>query len=161
MRRGFSLSVLALSLTAAPLAADPVGAPANEPPLTIEIGSGLTFSRLALTGKDGGSAAIDPQSGARSTDGGLVALGGMAVQGRARITGVPLRAVRVDLPRTVTMSTANGGEAILTDLATDLPAWPTLDATGTLEFSFGGRLTVPAGASGRLRGRIPISVDYN
>lgn len=161
MRFGFSTPILSLLLAAAPLAADPSDAPAEEPPLTIEIGSGLTFSRLALTGKDGGSAAIDPQSGTRSTDGGLVALGGLAVQGRARITGVPLRPVRIDLPRTITMTTASGGEATLSDLITDLPAWPVLDATGTLEFSFGGRLTVPPGASGRLRGRIPISVEYN
>lgn len=161
MRHGFLKPVLALALTSAPLAAEPLDASAEQPPLTIEIGSGLTFSRLALTGKDGGSAAIDPQSGARSTDGGLVALGGMAVQGRARITGAPLRAVRVDLPRSIAMTTSTGEEALLTDLATDLPAWPVLDATGSLEFSFGGKLTVPPGASGRLRGRIPISVDYN
>jgi hypothetical protein len=161
MRLGFSTPILAFLLSAAPVAADPANTPADEPPLTIEIGTGLVFSRLVLTGKDGGSAAIDPQRGTRSTEGGLVALGGMAVQGRARITGVPLRPVRVDLPRSITMTTASGGEAVLTDLATDLPAWPVLDASGTLEFSFGGRLTVPPGASGRLRGRIPISVEYN
>lgn len=161
MRRGFPILGLAIALTAAPLAGEPTATPGEEAPLTIEIGSGLTFSRLALTGKGGGSAAIDPQSGQRSTDGGLVALGGMAVQGKARITGAPLRAVRVDLPRSVAMTTSSGGEAQLSELTTDLPAWPVLDASGTLEFSFGGRLTVPAGATGRLRGRIPISVDYN
>jgi hypothetical protein len=161
MRLWLLIPSVALALTAVPLAGEPLAAPDDQPLLTIEIGSGLTFSRLALTGKDGGSAAIDPQSGARSTEGGLVALGGMAVQGRARISGVPLRPVRIDLPRSVTMTTSTGGEAVLSDLTTDLPSWPVLDASGTLEFSFGGRLTVPPGASGRLRGRIPISVDYN
>lgn len=161
MRTGIFPLLLCLVGAAAPLAAEPSRAPGEEAPLTIEIASGLTFSRLALTGTSGGSVSIDPLSGARSTDGGLVGLGGATLQGHARITGTPGRAVRIDLPRTVTMTTADGSEARLTDLVTDLPAWPVLDASGALEFSFGGRLEVPAGATGRLRGRIPISVDYN
>ena len=162
------LSALALFCAAAPLAAeDPcvlcdLPRPgAEEPPLTIEIASGLVFSRLALSGDTGGSAAIDPLTGARSIVGGLVGLGGISVQGRGRITGAPGRSIRVDLPATVAMSTTGGGNAELTDLVTDLPAFPVLDATGSLDFGFGGTLRLSGAASGKLRGRIAISVDYN
>lgn len=133
----------------------------GEAPLAIEIEGGLEFSRMALTGSNGGSAAIDAGSGARHTDGGLVDLGGMTMQGRGRITGTPLRPVRIELPRSVTMSAPDGTTAQLLDLATDLPAFATLDSSGTLEFAFGGRLQVSGAHGGVFRGRIPISVDYN
>lgn len=134
---------------------------ANERPLAIEIISGLTFSRLALTGQGDASATIDPQSGNRQVSGGVVELGGVAVQGRGRITGTPNRRVRVDLPGSVTMTGSESGSATLTDFTTDLPAWPVLDSSGTLEFSFGGRLRIQGTIGGNLRGRIPITVDYN
>jgi hypothetical protein len=130
-------------------------------PLRIEIVSDLEFSRMALTGREAGKAAIDPQTGSRRIDGGLVGLGGFTLKGRARITGEPLRAVRIDLPPAIAMTTAGGGQAELTDLVTDLSAFPVLDASGRLEFSFGGSLSVTAASGGTLRGRIPISVDYN
>lgn len=164
-----ALALLALTTAAAPVAAQEVcaiclgagQAKPGEQPLTIEIGSGLVFSRMALTGGDGGSAAIDPQSGHRSLDGGLIGLGGITVQGRGRITGAPGKAVRIDIPRRVMMSATVGGEAELVDIATDLPAYPVLDGNGVLEFGFGGTLRVTGAASGKLRGRIPISVEYN
>lgn len=133
----------------------------GERPLTIEISTGLAFSRLAIAGQDGGSAAIDPQTGAKTTGQGLVDLGGSAVQGRGRISGTPGRTVRIDLPRSVTMSSTDGSTVVLTELTTDLPAWPVLDSSGILEFSFGGRLEVRGSGGGNFRGRIPISVDYN
>ena len=65
------------------------------------------------------------------------------------------------MPRQVTMSAADGSNAELTDLVTDLPANPMLDGDGTLEFTFGGKLNVKGHQGGNFRGRIPISVDYN
>lgn len=62
------LAGAALLLTAKPAAADdgcrlcfstPAAAP-GETPLTIEIWADLNFSKLALTGSAGGSAAVDP-----------------------------------------------------------------------------------------------------
>ena len=130
-------------------------------PLSIEISTGIEFSRLALAGKGrGGVAALDP-SGAKRVDQGFVDLGGYSLAGRARVTGAPLRAVRVVLPHSVAMRTPDGGTAELTDLGTDLPATAMLDANGVLEFAFGGRLTVAASEAGRFRGRIPISVEYD
>ena len=54
--------------------------------------------KLALTGTQGGAAAVDPRGG-KSTQGQMIDLGGMAVTGHGRITGAPLREVRIDLLR--------------------------------------------------------------
>jgi Domain of unknown function (DUF4402) len=134
---------------------------AGDKPLTIEITTDLAFSRMALAGGGDGSASIDPQTGGRRVAGGMVELGGVSIQGHGRITGSPRRAVRLDLPPSITMTASNGATAELTSLITDLPANPVLDAGGTLEFSFGGQLRVHGNTGGNFRGRIPISVDYN
>lgn len=139
--------------------ADPVAA--GERPLGLEIWADLNFSKLALAGREGGSAVVDPSSGAKRTGGGMIDLGGMPVSGRGRITGTPLRAVRIDLPERVAMTAPDGGRAELVGFTTNLPAHPALDASGTLEFSFGARLVVTGAGGGNYRGRIPISVDYN
>jgi hypothetical protein len=160
---------VSLALLAAPLAGAQAeqcasclgGGPRENAPLRIEIVSDLEFSRMARTGHEVGKAEIDPQTGARRINGGLVGLGGFTLTGRARISGEPMRAVRIDLPPAVTMTTSGGGRAELTDLATDLSPFPVLDSSGQLEFSFGGALTVTQAGGGTLRGRIPISVDYN
>lgn len=130
-------------------------------PLRVEITTDLSFSRLALTSRSGGAAAIDPQSGAKRAETGMIDLGGMALTGRGRVTGEPHRTVRIQLPTTIEMSSAGGESARLGDLVTDLPMSPMLDANGVLEFSFGGRITVQGNRGGKLRGRIPITVEYD
>lgn len=139
---------------------DSTAAP-GERPLSIEIWADLNFSKLALTGQGGGSAVVDPATGAKRTEGGMINLGGMTVTGRGRISGVPYREVRIDLPQKVVMTTPDGGTGELSGFTTDLPAHPMLDGNGNLEFSFGARLLVRSGRGGNFRGRIPISVDYN
>ncbi len=134
---------------------------AGERPLQIEITTNLAFSRLALTGKGEPTVNIDPATGQRRTSSGIVPLGGMSFQGRARITGEPGRAVRIVMPRVIRMSSSSGGSAELSQIETDLPPWPALDANGVLEFSFGGEMRVEGGAGGVLRGQIPNTVDYN
>ena len=133
----------------------------GERPLTIEIWTDLNFSKLALTGRTGGTAELSATGGEKHTTGQLVDLGGISVTGHGKITGVPLRAVRLDLPDTVEMTTADGGEAKLAQFTTDLPPHPVLNANGELEFSFGARLILSGGRGGNYRGRIPITVDYN
>lgn len=132
----------------------------GERPLTIEIWADLNFSKMALSGREGGSAEVDPQGGKR-TQGGLIDLGGMPVSGRGRITGEPGREVRVDLPTHVTMTSTDGAKAELTGFTSNLPANPRLNAAGELEFSFGAKLELHGAQGGSFRGRIPISVDYN
>lgn len=133
----------------------------GERPLRIEIFADLSFSKLALSGHSGGSAAIDAQSGSKRTEGGVIDLGGMPVQGRGRVTGTPGRPVRIDLPGRVTMTSADGASADLVDFTTDLPAFPVLNAAGELEFTFGARIVLHGRQGGNYRARIPISVDYN
>ncbi len=129
--------------------------------LALEIFADLNFAKLALTGREGGSAEVDAASGSKRTGGAVVNLGGMVITGRGRVTGEPLREVRIDLPQNVPMTAADGSLAQLTDFSTDLPIRPTLDANGELSFSFGARLIMRSGGGGNYRGRIPITVDYN
>ncbi len=133
----------------------------GERPLTLEIFADLNFAKLAMTGREGGSVAVDAASGTKRTGGAVVNLGGMAITGRGRVTGEPLREVRIDLPQRVPMTAPGGGIAELTDFSTDLPNHPTLDANGELSFSFGARLVMRNAGGGNYRGRIPITVDYN
>ena len=134
--------------------------PSAERPLQIEIESGLQFSRLALRGKIDGGAEIDPQTGEKRVDAGMIDLGGASYQGRARVTGEPLRPVRIELPSRVQLRSPDGAEAELTGFVTDLPPVAMLDANGTLEFAFGARLSSRGARSGNFRGRIAIRVDY-
>lgn len=169
MARTLALTFAALVLTALPangqeacrLCYSEPGAKPGERPLTIEIWADLSFAKLAMTGRTGGSAEVDAQTGSKSTQGEMISLGGTPVTGHGRITGEPLRRVRIDLPSKVPMSTPDGGNAELTDFTTNLSPNPQLNANGELEFSFGARLVVKGGRGGNYRGRIPISVDYN
>ena len=127
-------------------------------PLTIEVDTSLNFSRA--TGASGGSIAIDERSGARQVVG-LTDLGGIAIKGSVRLAGTPGRRIRVVLPASVRLVSANGSMAEAVDLRTDLSPAPTLGADGILVFSFGGRLIVRADATGEFRGRVPITADYD
>lgn len=133
----------------------------GERPLTLEINADLSIGKLAMAGEGSGSAELDAQTGAKRTSGALIDLGGAAIQGHGRITGEPLRGVRVDLPGRVAMTAPDGSPAELTDFTSSLPANPVLDGNGVLEFTFGARLVVKGRKGGNYRGRIPISVDYN
>ena len=164
MLRG-SLLAAALALASPALAADgPLCAdcftlPGNPTahPLRVEIESGLQFSRLALKGA--GPWALLRGKGLRN-----MAPSGQKrepqAQGRARVTGEPLRPVRIQLPPRVVLHSPDGSEAVLTDFATNLPAVAMLDQSGTLEFAFGARLSTQGAVGGNFRGRIRIEVDY-
>ncbi|MGE8143340.1 DUF4402 domain-containing protein [Novosphingobium sp. NPDC080210] len=167
MKRSLALGLGALLLAALPAQAQEAcrlcyseGQP-GERPLTLEIWTGLSFARLALLSRSGGSAEVDAQTGGKTTQGDLISLGGAPVTGRGKVTGIPLRQVRIDLPARVPMTTPDGASAELVDFTTNLPHRPTLDANGELEFTFGARLVVRDGRGGNYRGRIPITVDYN
>ena len=131
----------------------------RERPLHIEIESGLDFSRLALAGRGDGKAEIDPQTGEKRLVN-MIDLGGMSYQGRARITGEPLRPVRIELPPRVELNSPGGAQAELTDFVTDLPPVAMLDENGMLSFNFGARISSQGARGGNFRGRINIRVDY-
>ena len=132
----------------------------REIPLSIEITTKLDFSRAALSGSGGGVIDVDPQSGTRRVDGGMVDLGGSALAGTAVLRGEPGRNIRIDMPDTARMTSSTGGVVEVTGLRTSLTGNPRLDQTGRLEFSFGGRLIVRDNASGTFRARIPITAQY-
>ncbi|WOE75055.1 DUF4402 domain-containing protein [Alterisphingorhabdus coralli] len=135
---------------------------ANQPqiPLRISIEADIRFNRLAFAGAGAGEVQIDPASGSTRTDGGLVDLGGLALTGSARITGEPGRAVRVDLPHSIRLTSQTGGHADLVSLQTSLSPSPRIGPDGTLVFSFAGTLKVSGGIGGHYRGRIPITAEY-
>ncbi len=129
-------------------------------PLNIEIRSSLDFSRATATGTSGGSIAIDPNSGARTVSGDIVDLGGSPFAGSALITGEPGRAIRLEMPSTIRLTSATGGSIEITNLRTNLSPAPRLDMYGRLEFAFGGDLILKGNVSGQFRGRIPITAEY-
>lgn len=129
-------------------------------PLLIEITTKLDFSRAALAASGGGEIDIDPHSGNKRVDGGMVDLGGAALAGTARVTGTAGRSVRIDMPTSARMTSASGGVVEITGLRTSLTGDARLDSTGALEFSFGGRLIVRGNVAGTFRARIPITAQY-
>jgi hypothetical protein len=130
--------------------------------LTVTVESDVDFGRLVLLGDGNGRVILDLVTGQKTVIGEIDDLGGMPVQGRATITGQPREPIRVDLPTEIIMADPAGGEAIMRDIVTDLPAFAVLDGNGQLTFQFSGTLftDVATALGGRLRGRIPINVDY-
>ncbi len=130
----------------------------REIPISIDITTKLNFSRAALSGAGIGEIEIDPENNRRVE--GLVDLGGPSLAGTAVVRGEPRRPVRIDMPATIRMTSSTGGSIEISELHTNLSGAPQLDATGTLHFSFGGRLLVRGNVAGTFRGRIPITAQY-
>lgn len=125
--------------------------------LTIE--TSLDFDRLVLLGSGEGTAVLHP-NGSRSVSGVVGDLSGRAMVGSASVSGEPGRAVRIDLPRTIQLNSLSGGQVVMDDIVSDLPATPRLDSAGRLNFRFGGRLRVTGDAEGDYRGDLRITVEY-
>ena len=130
--------------------------------LEIVIESDVDFGRVVLLGRGEARILLDLGSGQRTLIGDVDDLGGMPITGRAMITGAPFEQIVVDLPSEVAMRDPTGGNARIRDFVSDLEGFPVLDANGQLTFNFSGTLIIEAetNASGNLRGRIPISVEY-
>ncbi|MEO0464362.1 MAG: DUF4402 domain-containing protein [Pseudomonadota bacterium] len=130
--------------------------------LDVTIESDVDFGRVVILKGGEGRVILNLETGEKQLIGDLDDLGGMPITGRASVTGAPFERLRVDLPTSVNMRDATGGAAIMRDFVTDLPPMPTLDGNGQLSFRFSGTLVIDASsqASGNLRGRVPISVEY-
>lgn len=130
--------------------------------LSIVIESDIDFGRIVVLRRGEGRVVLDLETGERTLIGDLDDLGGLPITGRATVTGTPFEPLRVTLPTRVPLRDAIGGQAEMRDFVTDLAALPTLDANGQLTFRFSGTLVLNAqtDASGNLRGRVPISVEY-
>ncbi len=130
-------------------------------PVSVNIESDLDFGRLVLLGDGVGQVIIDLNTGQKTTSGNINDLGGMAFKGVARISGKANSPIQIILPGSISMTDASGSQAELTELRTDMPLVAYLDGSGQLEFSFTGSLKTDNPIGGNLRGRIPISVQYN
>ncbi|MEM7781372.1 MAG: DUF4402 domain-containing protein [Pseudomonadota bacterium] len=130
--------------------------------LNITIESDIDFGRVVLLGDGEAQVILDLSTGQKIVIGDGDDLGGMPITGKAMITGAPFEQVVIGLPGEVAMRDPSGGKARLRDIVTDLDGFPRLDANGQLEFHFSATLLIDAetSASGNLRGRIPISVEY-
>lgn len=128
-------------------------------PLHIEIETALDLGRVAQ-GAGGGAVELDARTGTRRVDGGLADLGGMALTGTATVTGTPFARVRIDLPARVRLQSTSGDIAEVVQMQSNLPAAPTLNETGQLRFTFGGKMVLKGGESGTFRGSVPIGAEY-
>jgi hypothetical protein len=133
---------------------------AGEGRVTLAIETSLDFDRLILLGIGDGSATLLP-NGVRSSSGVVGEISGRAMVGSAVIRGEPGRAVRIDLPARIELHALGGGQIVIEDIISDLPAAARLDSTGALGFRFGGRLRVSGDAEGEYRGEVPITVEYH
>jgi hypothetical protein len=131
----------------------------NGKPIELQIETSLNFDRLILSSPGEGFLTIRPD-GSSSAHGAVEQVSARAMPGTATIRGEPGRAVRIELPRHITLYSLSGGELSFDQIESDLPSIPRLDSTGTLTFRFGGRLTVSGNAEGDYRGDLPITVDY-
>jgi|SRR5215208_684986 len=132
---------------------------ADSKPVELQIESSLNFDRLVLSGAGQGSAVIRPD-GSSSAQGAIENISGRAMVGSATVHGEPGRAVRVELPRRITLFSLSGSQITFDNVVSDLPSLPRLDSAGNLSFRFGGRLTVSGDAEGDYRGDLSITVEY-
>ena len=165
----FSLGALGAASLAGPsvtaqcrLCATPSMTPSKKDdgkPVELQIESSLNFDRLILSGAGQGTAVIRPD-GSSSAQGALSGISARAMVGSATVHGEPGRAVRVELPRRISLYSLSGGQITFDDVVSDLPSLPRLDSAGNLSFRFGGRLTISGDADGDYRGDLPITVEY-
>lgn len=125
----------------------------------LEVETGLDFDRLVVDTEGEGSAMIRPD-GSMTANGSVREVSPRAMAGTVILRGEPGRAVRVELPRRITLYSLSGGQVVFEDVVSDLPSLPRLDSSGTLTFRFGGRLRVTGNSEGDYRGDLPIIAEY-
>src|SRR3954468_14512679 len=123
----------------------------------LRIETALNFDRIVLSGA--GAVTIRPD-GSSSVAGSVDSGGPRAMVGTVLVHGEGGRAVRIELPKRIEIFSLSGGRITLTDVTSDLPSTPRLDAAGNLSFRFGGRLELSGDADGQYRGDLPITVEY-
>lgn len=130
-------------------------------PMDLSVTSDINFGRIVVINTGNGQILMDPVTGAKVASGELQDLGGMAFSGHAVVSGKPFRSVRIEFPSSVTLSGGTGTTAQLTNLTTNLPAFPLIGSDGTLAFDFSGTLNTNSPGGGNLRGSFRIRVFYN
>lgn len=132
---------------------------ADQAPISLDVETRLDFDRLILLGEGEGTATLLP-NGTRSVSGVISDMTGRAMVGSGVVRGEAGRLVRVELPSRIDLYSLSGGRISIENVTSDLSPAPRLDASGSLNFRFGGRLHVSGDADGDYRGDVPITVEY-
>jgi hypothetical protein len=161
------LSLLALSLPAAAGAAPVRASPKAKgrvtlvKPLTLQRVNDMDFATLGVT--TGGTATIDPLSGALSVSGGLVPLGGTPSPARYAGAATKNTVVNIRVPKQPVLFTRVGGTETLSvsNFTLDGQDKWTLAQSGSFTFAVGAQITVPAGTlDGVYTGEIDVTIQY-
>ena len=77
------------------------------------------------------------------------------------VTGTANQQLKLTIPNSVTLNRVGGGGSLSVDLSGDKPADPTLDATGSADFTVGGKLTLASGTTdGVYSNTFDVTADY-
>jgi hypothetical protein len=160
-------SLFALSLSAAGVAAPVSASPKAKgqvtlvKPLTLQRLNDMDFATLGVT--TGGTAMIDPISGALSVTGGLVPLGGIPSPARYAGAATKNTVVNIRVPKQPILITRVGGTETLSvsNFTLDGQDKRTLAQSGSFTFAVGAQITVPAGTlDGVYTGEIDVTIQY-
>ena len=130
-------------------------------PATLQKQADMDFAWLAVT--SGGTATIDPVSGAMALSGGLVRVGGNVSPARYLGAASKKTVVNIKVPTKPVLITRVGGTETLSvsDFTLDGQDKRDLAAAGSFTFAVGAKLTVPAGAvEGVYTGEIDVTIQY-
>lgn len=171
MVRAFPAPVLAglslLSLPAAAMAAPIVAAPKAQAsaglvrPLTLQRWADLDFATLGVT--TGGTATVDPVTGALSVTGGLLPLAGTPSPARYAGAASKQTVVIIRIPKTPVLITRVGGTETLSvdNFTLDGQDKKALAQQQSFAFAVGATITVPAGTiEGLYIGEFDVTVQY-
>ncbi len=161
------LSLLTLSLPAAGVAAPVSASPKAEAsvailrPLTLQRQADMDFATLGIT--TGGTATIDPVTGAMSVTGGLVQVGGTPSPARYAGAASKRTVVIIRVPKTPVLIRRVGGTETLSvsNFTLDGQDKKALAEQESFTFAVGAQITVPAGTvEGVYTGEFDVTVQY-
>jgi hypothetical protein len=158
-----ALLLLPAAASAAPAGASPKarGQAALLRPLTLQRQADMDFGTLGVT--TGGSATINPLTGALSVTGGLVPLGGTVSPARYAGAASKQTVVNIRVPNQPVLITRVGGTQTLSLTAFTLDGQDkkALAQQQSFTFAVGATITVPAGTvEGLYTGEIDVTVQY-
>lgn len=161
----FSLLCLSLPATGSAAAA-PASPPAQSQvlvlkPLILERIADMDFATLGVT--TGGTATIDPISGAMTVNGGLIHVGGTPSPARFAGAASKKSVVNIRVPKQPVLLRRVGGTETLsvTNFTLDGQDKKNLAEQESFIFAVGAQITVPAGTvEGVYEGEIDITVHY-
>jgi hypothetical protein len=161
------ISLISVSLPTAAAAAPVQASPTSSAqvvlvrPLTLVRTADMDFATLGVT--TGGTATIDPVTGAMTVTGGLLHLGGTPSPARYSGAASKQTVVNIKVPKTPVLLRRVGGTETLSvsNFTLDGQDKKVLAQQQSFSFAVGARITVPAGTvEGVYTGEIDVTVQY-